>query len=55
VFPFAFVFKTAGGEAIDGTKDLMELECGHIHDTSPCFFGSHYEIQRVREVYAREQ
>jgi fructose-1,6-bisphosphatase I len=55
VFPFAFVFKTAGGEAIDGTKDLMELECSHIHDTSPCFFGSHYEIQRVREVYAREQ
>lgn len=55
VFPFAFVFKTAGGEAIDGTKDLMELECGHIHDTSPCFFGSSYEIQRVREVYAREQ
>ncbi|MFA5232829.1 MAG: class 1 fructose-bisphosphatase [Sulfurimonas sp.] len=55
VFPFAFVFKTAGGEAIDGKKDLMELECAHIHDTSPCFFGSHYEIQRVREVYAREQ
>ncbi|MFA5453793.1 MAG: class 1 fructose-bisphosphatase [Sulfurimonas sp.] len=55
VFPFAFVFKTAGGEAIDGQKDLMELECAHIHDTSPCFFGSSYEIQRVREVYAREQ
>lgn len=55
VFPFAFVFKTAGGEAIDGQRDLMELECAHIHDTSPCFFGSSYEIQRVREVYAREQ
>lgn len=54
VFPFAFVFKTAGGEAIDGQRDLMELECAHIHDTSPCFFGSSYEIQRVREVYARE-
>ncbi len=55
VFPFAFVFKTAGGEAIDGYKDLMELECAHIHDTSPCFFGSKYEIQRVREVYASNQ
>jgi fructose-1,6-bisphosphatase I len=52
VFPFAFVFKTAGGEAIDGEKDLMEIECAHIHDTSPCFFGSKYEIQRVKEVYA---
>ncbi|MDD3505863.1 MAG: class 1 fructose-bisphosphatase, partial [Sulfurimonas sp.] len=27
VFPFAFIFKTAGGEAIDGKKDLMELGC----------------------------
>ncbi len=52
VFPFAFVFKTAGGEAIDGQKDLMEINHAHIHDTSPCFFGSKYEIQRVKEVYA---
>lgn len=55
VFPFAFIFKTAGGEAIDGKIDLMELEYAHIHDTSPCFFGSKYEIQRVREVYANNQ
>jgi len=55
VFPFAFIFKIAGGEAIDGKADLMELGHEHIHDTSPCFFGSSYEIQRVKEVYAREQ
>nr|WP_321265635.1 class 1 fructose-bisphosphatase [uncultured Sulfurimonas sp.] len=52
VFPFAFAYKTAGGEAIDGKIDLMELGCAHIHDTSPCFFGSKYEIARVKEVYA---
>ncbi len=52
VFPFAFVYKTAGGEAIDGKNDLMTLEHAHIHDTSPCFFGSKYEIARVKEVYA---
>lgn len=52
VFPFAFVYKTAGGEAIDGQNDLLELECKHIHDTSPCFFGSKYEITKVKEVYA---
>ena len=55
VFPFAFVFKKAGGEAIDGKNEIMELECGHIHDTSPCFFGSKYEIKRVQEVYARQR
>ena len=53
VFPFAFAYKTAGGEAIDGQVDLMELDHDHIHDTSPCFFGSKYEISRVKEVYAR--
>lgn len=52
VFPFAFIFKTAGGEAIDGKSELLGLECAHIHDTSPCFFGSKYEIARVKEVYA---
>ncbi len=53
VFPFAFIYNTAGGEAINGKVDLMELGHAHIHDTSPCFFGSKYEIARVKEVYAR--
>ena len=52
VFPFAFAYMKAGGEAIDGKNDLMSLGCAHIHDTSPCFFGSKYEIARVKEVYA---
>lgn len=52
VFPFAFAYMKAGGEAIDGKNDLMSLDCKHIHDTSPCFFGSKYEIARVKEVYA---
>jgi fructose-1,6-bisphosphatase I len=34
---------------------LMELDYAHVHDTSPCFFGSKYEIQRVKEVYAAER
>jgi len=53
VFPFAFVYKTAGGAAIDGHKDLMTLGYAHVHDTSPCFFGSKYEIEKVKEVYAQ--
>ena len=52
VFPFAFIYKLAGGEAINGKEDLMALSHAHVHDTSPCFFGSKYEIQRVKEVYA---
>ena len=48
VFPFAFVFERAGGEAIDSNKRLLELEPSHLHDTTPCFFGSKEEIEFVR-------
>ncbi len=51
VFPFAHVFETAGGHAIDGTKRALEVATEHIHDTSPCFFGSFDEIQRVKATY----
>lgn len=53
VFPFAFIFNKAGGGAIDGFNDLMSLGHSHIHDTAVCFFGSNYEIERVKEVYAK--
>lgn len=51
VFPFALAYEKAGGGAIDGYKRLLEIETTHIHDTSPCFFGSNEEIKRVLEVY----
>ena len=53
VFPFAFVYEKAGGEAVDGTQRIMDLCCAHVHDTSPCFFGSKNEVARVKEVYAK--
>jgi len=53
VFPFAFIYEKSGGGAIDGKNDLMSLGYAHIHDTAVCFFGSNYEISRVKEVYAR--
>ena len=52
VFPFAFIYKMAGGEATNGHVDLMTLCHNHVHDTSPCFFGSKYEMDKVKEVYA---
>lgn len=53
VFPFAFIFELAGGGAIDGKEQLLSQIPKHVHDTSPCFFGSNYEIERVRSTYAR--
>ena len=54
VFPFAYVYKLAGGLAIDGENDLLTLRPEHLHDTTPCFFGSDYEIKKVLEVYIKQ-
>jgi len=53
VFPFAFVYEKAGGESINGKERILDLGCSHIHDTSPCFFGSKQEIAKVKEVYGQ--
>ncbi|NPA73852.1 MAG: class 1 fructose-bisphosphatase [Epsilonproteobacteria bacterium] len=55
VFPFAFIYEKAGGEAIDGVNRLLDLKPTHIHDTTPCFFGSKEEIAVVKEVYKKAQ
>nr|WP_066386930.1 class 1 fructose-bisphosphatase [Helicobacter himalayensis] len=51
VFPFAFIYERAGGIASDGKVRLLELECAHIHDTTPCFFGSSEEMALVAKTY----
>jgi len=51
VFPFAHIFETAGGGAIDGKNRVLEIKTEDIHDTSPCFFGSNHELDIVRKYY----
>ena len=51
VFPFAYIYKKAGGKAVDGFVDLLELKAENYHDTTPCFFGSEYEIEKVLKTY----
>lgn len=52
VIPFAFMYEQAGGQAIDSNgMRLMELVPAHPHDTSPCFFGSNYEINKLKDAY----
>jgi len=56
VFPFAYIYELAGGEAIsENGGRLMELPCNDPHETCPCFFGSKYEIGRVKEAYGVSQ
>ncbi len=52
VIPFAFMYEQAGGQAINNKGlRLMELVPSHPHDTSPCFFGSNYEIEALKKAY----
>jgi len=53
VFPFGFIYKKANGGAIDGINDILSVKTTHIHDTTPCFFGSIDEINIVKEVYSK--
>ncbi|MBX7490776.1 class 1 fructose-bisphosphatase [Helicobacter turcicus] len=55
VFPFAFIFERAGGKAVfiseleskTTATPLLELQPKHLHDTTPCYFGSTWEIDFV--------
>lgn len=52
VFPFALIFEVAGGGAIDGKQRVLNITTTHIHDTSPCFFGSNEELGFVRDAHS---
>lgn len=48
VLPFAFIYELAGGYAVDNEgKRLLEISLEKVHQTSPCYFGSKYEIDKV--------
>lgn len=52
VIPFAFIYEQAGGQAVnDEGQRLMELVPSHPHDTTPCFFGSDYEVEFLKTSY----
>ena len=51
VLPLALMVQNAGGRAVDGEKNLLECEFSALHQSTPCFFGSSYEIERLLSAY----
>ncbi|EGK8092329.1 class 1 fructose-bisphosphatase [Campylobacter lari] len=52
VFPFAFIFEKAGGFSTNGENNsLLDLEFEKIHASTPCFLGSKYEIEKLKQAY----
>jgi fructose-1,6-bisphosphatase I len=50
--PLAFICEQAGGAAIDGTNDILDLAPTELHQRTPLFIGSKDEVAVARELLA---
>ena len=48
--PLAFIVQQAGGAAIDGTRDILEIHPTELHQRSPLFIGSIDAVETAREI-----
>ena len=50
-YPIAYIVELAGGEAIDGKNNILDIKLnGDISKKTPLYFGSKYEIGKVKAV-----
>ena len=52
--PLAFIIQQAGGAAIDGTRDILEILPSELHQRSPLYIGSQDAVETAREMLARQ-
>ena len=52
--PLAFIIQQAGGAAIDGTHDILEILPTELHQRSPLYIGSQDAVETAREMLARQ-
>ncbi len=50
--PLAFICEQAGGAAIDGVNDILDLTPTELHQRAPLFIGSKDEVALAREMLA---
>ena len=50
--PIAFLVEQANGEAIDGHKNILNLEVNELHQRSPLIFGSKEEVLEYKKTYS---
>ena len=50
--PIAFLVEQANGEAIDGHKNILNLEVKELHQRSPLIFGSKEEVLEYKKTYS---
>jgi fructose-1,6-bisphosphatase I len=50
--PLAFICEQAGGMATNGTKDILDLPVDNVHQRSPIYMGSKYEVEMAKNYLA---
>lgn len=50
--PLAFIVQQAGGSAINGTEDILDVIPTELHQRSPLYIGSRDAIETAREMLA---
>src|SRR5262249_12142817 len=48
--PLAFICREAGGAAIDGRRDILDIEPQELHQRTPLYIGSKSIVERAREL-----
>jgi len=51
--PMAYLVEQAGGMAIDGYKNILDLQPTKIHERSPIFLGSRQDVQEIADLYKK--
>jgi fructose-1,6-bisphosphatase I len=52
--PLAFICQQAGGAAIDGSRDVLDIQPTELHQRCPIYIGSRDDIETARELLARQ-
>ena len=47
--PMAFIFEQAGGAAIDGERDILDIAPTALHERTPLILGSKYDVEQFRK------
>jgi fructose-1,6-bisphosphatase I len=50
--PLSFVVEQAGGAAIDGTNDILDITPTELHQRTPLIIGSKRDVDFARSVLA---
>jgi fructose-1,6-bisphosphatase I len=47
--PMAFIFEQAGGAAIDGERNILDIAPTALHERTPLILGSKYDVEQFRK------